>query len=322
MRFFAAILALSAGVVAATASLTAAEFPTWAYPVNPPAGPPATDDGSTKHVPHSTAAFTRSQLALRAPTIVPDWHPDEHPAMPDSVARGREPLVYACGYCHLPSGAGRPENASLAGLSAAFIKQQMLAFRNDERLGSEPQRLPQTVMIAIAKAVTDAEIDEAAAYFASIKPASFVTVIETVTVPKTIVAGWTFTTAPDGGTEPLGARIIEMPESFEQFENRDSRTPYVAYVPLGSIARGEFIVTTGGGGRFPLCVTCHGPELRGLNDVPRLAGRSPSYLFRQLYDVRGGTRKGASTEPMKLVVATLTDDEMIAIAAYLASCAP
>jgi cytochrome c553 len=141
-------------------------------------------------------------------------------------------------------------------------------------------------------------------------------------VPKTIVAGWTFTVAPDGGTEPLGNRIIEMPESFERFENRDSRTPYVAYVPLGSIARGEAIVTTGGGGRFPLCVTCHGPELKGLNDVPRLAGRSPSYLFRQLYDVRGGMRKGPSTEPMKLVVATLTDDEMIAIVAYLASCAP
>lgn len=242
--------------------------------------------------------------------------------MPDIVAKGRAPQVFACGYCHLPTGAGRPENTSLAGLTAAYIKQEMLAFRNDDRPGSEPRRLPQTLMIAIAKAVTTAEIEEAAAYFASLKPASYVKVVETATVPKTVVAGWTLIPAPDGGTEPIGNRIIEMPEDFARFELRDSRTPYLAYVPVGSVRRGAALVATGGNGKTLLCITCHGPELKGLADVPRLLGRSPSFLMRQLYDFRSGVRKGGASELMKPVVANLTDEDLVAIVAYLASRAP
>ena len=108
--------------------------------------------------------------------------------MPGIVARSREPRVYACGYCHLPNGAGRPENASLAGLSANYIKAQLIAFREGKRNGSEPRRAPQTNMIAIAKALTDAEIEESAAYFASLPPVSFLKVVESPTVPKTVVA--------------------------------------------------------------------------------------------------------------------------------------
>ena len=117
--------------------------------------------------------------------------------------------------------------------------------------------------------------------------------VETATVPKTIVAGWTWHSGAEcSGTEPLGARIVEMPEEFARFENRDSRTPYVAYVPLGSIRRGAQLIATGAGGRTPLCVTCHGPELRGLADVPRLVGQLPSYLMRQLHDLKAGMRRG------------------------------
>jgi cytochrome c553 len=177
-------------------------------------------------------------------------------------------------------------------------------------------------MIALAQAATPAEINEAAAYFAALKPASFVRIVESATVPKTIVAGWTLTFAPGGGTEPIDGRIIEMPEDFARFENRDSRTPYVAYVPPGSVQRGAELVATGGGGRTQVCATCHGPELRGLADVPRLAGRSPSYLARQLYDLRAGVRRGGTTELMKPVVANLTDDDIVALAAFLASRAP
>ena len=56
--------------------------------------------------------------------------------------------------------------------------------------------------------------------------------------------------------------------------------------------------------------------------MPRIAGRSPSYLFRQLYDLREGTRKGAAAELMKPVVVNLTDADMVAIAAFLASRKP
>ena len=313
--------ALAFAVLAAAVSPVTAEIPGWAFTVNSPAGLHVSDDGRAIQVPDSAMTFTRTQITnLAGP--VPDWHPDEHPAMPAIVAEGRAPQVIACAYCHLPNGAGRPENTSLAGLSAGYIKQQMQAFRHGDRPGSEPKRLPQTLMIAGAKALTDTEINAAAAYFASLKPASFVQVIETATVPKTMVAGWVLTLAPDGGTEPLGDRIIEMPEDFERFENRDSRTPYRAYVPLGSIQRGAELVTAIRGGTAQSCIGCHGPELKGLGDIPRLAGRSPSFLMRQLVDLRNGVRTGATSELMKPVVADLTDSDLISIVAYLASREP
>ena len=308
--------------LSAPSAASAANLPAWAYPVNPPAGHPAADDGHAIHVPDSPVTFTRTQITnLTGP--VPDWHPDEHPAMPDIVAKGRAPNVLACAYCHLPNGAGRPENASLAGLPVNYIRQELHAFQQGHRPGSEPRRLPQTLMINGAKALTEPEIEAAAAYFASLKPASFVRVIETATVPKTRIAGWVLTPAPGGGTEAIRNRIIETPEDFECFENRDSRTTYRIYVPPGSLQRGAALVTTiRDGGTVPACITCHGPELKGLGDVPRLAGRSPSFLMRQLTDLRSGVRTGASTDLMKPVVANLTDADLVALVAYLASREP
>ncbi len=321
MSKFAAFVAIAATLTAPTGIATASGLPVWAYPVNPPGEAPTADTSGVRHVPNSAVALTPAQIAAIGGEV-PDWHPDEHPRMPAIVSRGRAPQVYACGYCHLPTGAGRPENASLAGLTPAYIKQQMRAFRNGDRPGSEPARLPQTIMIALAKTATESEVAEAAVYFESLKPASFVRVVETATVPKTVVAGWTLATAPGGGSEPIGNRIIEMPEDFGRFELRDSRTSYVAYVPVGSIARGAKLIATGGEGRTVRCAGCHGRNLKGLANAPRLAGRSPSYLFRQLYDFRNRTRKGAIAEPMGPVVASLDDEDLVALAAYLASRKP
>ena len=316
--WLASFLLIAAG---APAPAGAAEPPAWAYTLNPPAAAPAVDTGELFQVPDSPVRLARKEIAAIG-VQVPDWHPAEHPAMPAIVGRGRAPQVYACGYCHLPNGAGRPENASLAGLTPAYIRQQMAALRSGDRTSSAPGHLPHVVMTALAKAATDAEIAEAAAYFGALKPASFVRVVETETVPRTIVAGWILAPAPGGGTEPIGRRVVEMADDFERFEHRDSRTTFVARVPPGSIRRGAELAATGGNGRTVACLTCHGPELRGLLDVPRLAGRSPSYLMRQLYDLQHGTRKGGTAELMKPVVANLTEDDMIALAAYAASLNP
>jgi cytochrome c553 len=64
---------------------------------------------------------------------------------------------------------------------------------------------------------------------------------------------------------------------------------------------------------------CHGQDLNGLGPVPGIAGRSPSYIVRQLYDIQRGTRKGTWSPLMEQVVNNLTQDDMIAIAAYVAS---
>ena len=78
-------------------------------------------------------------------------------------------------------------------------------------------------------------------------------------------------------------------------------------------------VVGGGGGKTIQCATCHGADLMGMGSVPGLAGRSPSYLVRQLYDMRQGKRTGEWASLMMPVVAKLTTDDMLAIAAYLAS---
>jgi cytochrome c553 len=53
--------------------------------------------------------------------------------------------------------------------------------------------------------------------------------------------------------------------------------------------------------------------------VPGIAGRSPSYLVRQLYDLKHGARAGPGSEQMKPVVEQLTTDDMLVLAAYAAS---
>jgi cytochrome c553 len=300
-------------------STSSGSFPAWAYPWVPDFKA-APDDGVPRHVPDSTAAFTIAQE--RDLFFAPDWHPDDHPAMPDIVAHGRKPDVRACGSCHRVEGTGGPENASLAGLSAAYIIQQMADYKSGVRKFSGPQRSPVLVMTAIAKAATDAEVEAAAAYFSSLKPKSTIKVIETDTAPVTEIARVLYTTAKGGGTEPLGQRIIEVPVDAEQFEHRDSRSQFVAYVPKGSIAKGEALAMTGGTDITLACTTCHGPDLKGVESVPRLAGRSPSYIVRQLYDFQQHTRQGSTAVLMAPVVENLTHDDMIALAAYIASLSP
>jgi len=296
--------------------------PYWAFAVNPPTEPsaaPKTPDTTPRHVPDSEAVFTREQtLNLFKP---PDWHPADHPAMPEIVSRGREPDVYACGYCHLPNGEGRPENSSLAGLPVAYIVQQLADFKSGVRKSSEPRHGPTRAMIAYETKATEKEIEAAAEYFSALKPRPWIRVMETDTVPKTHVAGWMLVASDDGEMEPIGERIIEMPENLERTELRDDHSGFIAYVPVGSVKEGEGLAN-GGSIKTLRCATCHGRDLKGKGKVPALAGRSPSYLVRQLYDIQSGVRAGAAVHVMKPTVTKLTIDDMAELAAYAASLKP
>jgi cytochrome c553 len=118
-------------------------------------------------------------------------------------------------------------------------------------------------------------------------------------------------------------RIIETPENVEHTEVlRDPRSSFIAYVPVGSIKKGETLVTKGGNGKTVECGVCHGADLKGLGPVPGIAGRSPSYLVRQMYDMQAGARHGVWTELMKPVVEKLTDEDFVSIAAYVSSRTP
>lgn len=320
-------------------------LPYWAYAVDPPRKNVQAEvekelaDKSLKHVPGSEAAFTVAQTQdFFNP---PDWHPDGHSAMPAIVAHGRGTEVFACGYCHLPNGQGRPENASLAGLPADYIVQQMADFKSGLRKSSEPKHLPTSTMIGVAGKANQTEVNAAAQYFSALHPAPWIRVVEKETVPRTHVAGWMLVendneangtgikdkSASDlpsdkNRTEPIGQRIIETPENLERTELRDDHSGFIAYVPTGSLKQGRVLVSSGGAGKTLPCAVCHGPGLKGMGNVPVLAGRSPSYIVRQLLDIKDGARNGVLTQQMKPAVANLTLEDMISIAAYIASLQP
>jgi len=242
--------------------------------------------------------------------------------MPEIVAHGRKPDVLACGYCHRADGPGGPENSSLAGLPEAYIVQQMADFKSGARKSSVPQRAPVARMTSLSKAATDEEVASSAAYFSKLKPRKTITVVETDLAPKTYVAGWFLAAVDNKDREPIGNRIIEVPKDLERFESRDARSEFVAYVPVGSVARGASLASTGGNDKTIQCGTCHGPDFKGLGPIPGIAGRSPSYIVRQLYDMKHGQRTGQASLPMVSVASKLNQEDLISLAAYLASLAP
>lgn len=318
-------------------AVTATDIPPpWAYGFKEPppsgtaqvppgkAGPPSPNPEKLS-LPGTDRTFTRAEITNPFGTV--DWYPGDHPAMPDIVAHGKAPDVWSCTRCHYTNGMGRPENATISGLPVSYFIEQLLAFRNGERVSSDPRKPNTPMMVAFAKAMTDEEMKAAAEYYGAIKRLPWIRVVETDRAPQTTLSAGMYLQIPHGGDEPLGNRIVEVPEDADIVEfQRSPRVGFIAYAPYGSIKRGEELVTQLNG-KTVMCATCHGADLKGMTlpeigETPGLAGRSPSYLVRQLFDIKSGQRHNKRTETMKPVVANLTPDDMLAIAAYLASLAP
>jgi cytochrome c553 len=113
-----------------------------------------------------------------------------------------------------------------------------------------------------------------------------------------------------------------MPQDQARIDLRDPHTGFIAYVPPGSVAKGKVLVTSGGAGRTISCSICHGDDLKGLGEVPALAGQNPLYIVRQLYNFQSGAHDGASAALMKKVVMKMSESDMLQIAAYLTSLNP
>jgi cytochrome c553 len=267
------------------------------------------------NVPGSSKTYTQAQID--DPASAPDWFPDEHPAMPPVVARGGGKDVRACATCHLASGMGHPESAIVTGFTIPYFLRQMADMKSGDRKTGG-------IMDTIAKAASAQDVQDAAAYFAALKPFPYIKVVETDTVEKSYVErGGMRLRLPGGGTEPLGKRIIVLPDDEGRIMRRDPHgSTTTAYVPIGSLAKGKDLATTGGAGKTLACAVCHGPALKGIGDVPRIAGLQPIYIFRQLYGFQNNTRAGASAALMKPPVVNLSEDDMIAISAYVGSLAP
>lgn len=313
---------------------TSANYPAWAYAIPappPPGNPPAAataDDGTLFSLPGSSLKFTASKIRGRhddgsGVRVAPaDWYPEDHPAMPKIVAEGdNDRSIVACSLCHLPNGKGRPENAPPAGQSKEYTIMQLMDMKNGLRESADPRKGNTKNMNSFAKAMTAQEMEEAADYFASMKWTSWIKVKETAEVPRmrSQAGMWLPLEGAEAGMEPIGMRVIETPENVEYAEKmRSPRSGFIAYVPVGSVAKGAATVTTGDDGKTIACTLCHGANLQGVGPIPGIAARSPSYIARQLFDFQAGTRKGVMASLMQPVVARLTNDDFVNISAYLA----
>ncbi len=273
---------------------------------------------------------TYSRLDIRHAQDVIDWFPDDYPPMPDIIKYGPEALIgegpdWGCGSCHLPNGKARPSNAATAGLPAAYQVQQLYDMRNGLRYSADPRKPNTPNMIRMAIAMTDEEIHESAEFWAAVPWTRRMYVIEADMIPEMYLNpdNNMFFTVGTEPTEPLAGRIVETPIDIYQANYlRNPRTGLNVYVPVGSIAKGEDLVINGGNGKTVQCKICHGPDLMGLGMIPGIAGRQPSYMMRQLYDFKQGTRNGVYASLMQPTIANLSIEDMTNIVAYLASIIP
>jgi cytochrome c553 len=308
------------------------------------AADPVRIPGSRQSLPRALFRRAKGDEGVKE---VPDWAPDAHPPMPPIVKLGRsikdangqylsatDPSgkvvnanggvedggIRACGFCHSAHGMGNPGNSALAGLTAGYMRQQLEDFARGLRMSSDPKKGNVMRMAWFASQMTASEITDAVDYFAALPFANAVRVVESDTAPKTRMNEY-FEPAEGAlaGVEPLGGRIVEVAEHPELSSVRAPNAPFVAYVPAGSVAAGEQLTAK------LQCRLCHGADLGGLDmgavggDVPAIAGRSPSYMARQLFDFKTGARQGRYSALMKTVVAQMTPAEMVKVVAYVAS---
>jgi cytochrome c553 len=314
---FLLFFAWGVGGAQASPSYPAHSYPDWAYAVPTPqneAHAPK-DDGTLFSLPNSSGHFTRGQISGANHTPPADWYPRDHPVMPPLVAAGDSVRgITACAGCHYSNGKGRPQNANIAGLNADYLERQLRDLKNGSRKSAEPRKANAFQMVGFARAMSAAEMAQIAAYYAALPPTVPIKVIEAATVPKMLSQEGLWLPDPDGAREPIGQRLIETPADVDREQLRDPHAGFIAYVPPGAVAKGRRLAA-----RLN-CAGCHGEKLTGSDSTaPGIAGRSPSYLARQLYDFQQGTRHGEMSAPMQPVAARLTAADIVHVTAYLAS---
>ena len=322
-----ASVVLGASVVAqqqAPAAPIPAGLPEWAYtPPPPPGSPPPpsalpADDNAVVSIPGTTRTFTRDQLRAQKETM--DWYPEDRHGTVPNVARFGKEGVRQCTLCHLPDGSGRPENAPISTYHPVYFMQQMQDFQDGLRKSADPRKANTNTMIGFAKATTLEEERAVAEYFAQQPYPRRMKVVESKTAPRVRLQGGMHMAVPateGGAMVPIPAdEIVEVPDDNLRAEARDTRMSWTAYVPPGTLNRGKQVVA-----KYQ-CTTCHGANLEGVGPVPALAGRSPSYTMRQLFDMQQGTRRGPWAALMKPITSRMTVQEMMAASAFAASVSP
>lgn len=127
---------------------------------------------------------------------------------------------------------------------------------------------------------------------------------------------------------PMNYLLEFLPDSYLQeiadyFANLHPPLPPPAAseVSKGLSDHGQALVTRGDAARdIPACVSCHGPALTGMEPgIPGLLGLRANYISAQLGAWRYGTRTAKTPDCMQAVAARLTEVDVTAVAAWLAT---
>jgi len=72
------------------------------------------------------------------------------------------------------------------------------------------------------------------------------------------------------------------------------------------------------------CVACHGADAKTpiMPTYPKLAGQNADYAYQQMLDIKTGARANGQAAAMQGVMHLVTDDEIRAIADWLATLQP
>jgi hypothetical protein len=143
--------------------------------------------------------------------------------------------------CHLPDGAGRPENAPISSVHPVYFLRQMQDFRNGLRKSADPRKANTNTMIGFVKATTPEEDRAAAEFFAEQPYPRRLMVVESKSAPKVRLQGGMHMAIPAGeagGMESIAAdEIVEVPDDNLRAEARDTRMGWTAYVAPGTLKR-------------------------------------------------------------------------------------
>jgi cytochrome c553 len=112
----------------------------------------------------------------------------------------------------------------------------------------------------------------------------------------------------------------EIAEYFATQQVPYSRSP-LPPVPATALQRGEQLISKGDPARrIPACASCHGTQFTGVEpSTPGLVGLPYDYISAQLGSWRTHTRATLAPDCMAVVANRLTDSDITAVAAALAS---
>jgi len=104
-------------------------------------------------------------------------------------------------------------------------------------------------------------------------------------------------------------------------EFRDLNPKPLGGAPKDHLAEGKKIYLEGAGENIPPCASCHGPEAKGADAFPRLAGQLHDYIYRKLTNwekERGQDKANPDNSAiMQPIAHNLSEAQIKAVAAYL-----